>query len=113
MKSHSRQLKVFPQSNGPQQRWSMSVYLQAPRLRDRPGIKMYVEANLRVLNKSYPKNYKKNTVSGWLSAKYYECCQPVFMPWEDLKKGFINKKELEFEVEILNLSKAEGNILFS
>ncbi|KAK3434067.1 hypothetical protein EUGRSUZ_L00340 [Eucalyptus grandis] len=98
-------LKVFPQRNGAQEGKSLSVYLQAQGLP--PRIKMYVKAKLRVLNKNNPRNNQEKTVSGWLSAKNYNCGRSDFMPWGDLEKpngGFVNKKELAFAVEILVIS---------
>lgn len=68
---------------------------------------MYVKAKLWVLNKNDTSNNKEKTVSGWLSAKNYNCGRSDFMPWGDLEKpngGFVNKKELAFAVEILVIS---------
>lgn len=101
-------LKVFRRRNGAEQGKWLSVYLQAQGLR--PRIKMYVEAKLRVLNKTDTNNYKEETVSGWLSDKTCNCGRPKFMPWEDLEKpngGFVNEKELSFEVKILVISNVE------
>ncbi|KAK3434047.1 hypothetical protein EUGRSUZ_D01484 [Eucalyptus grandis] len=102
-----KKLKVFRQRNGAQQGKSLSVYLQAQGLR--PRIKMYVEAKLRVLNKNPTKN-KEKEVNGWLSDIYWNCGDREFMRWEDLEKsngGFVNKKELAFEVEILVISNVD------
>ncbi|XP_039167598.1 uncharacterized protein LOC104441521 [Eucalyptus grandis] len=98
-------LKVFPRHNGAQQGKSLSVYLEAQGLR--PRTKKYVEAILWVLNKKDTNNKKGKTVWGWLSDKKFDCGAKEFMPWKDLEKtdgGFVNKKELAFEVKILVIS---------
>ncbi|KAK3428374.1 hypothetical protein EUGRSUZ_F04412 [Eucalyptus grandis] len=78
----------------------LSVHLEAQGIS--PGKLLLVNAILRVLNTD-PKKFKEKEVKGWLRANNCTCVELKFMPWSDLKKGFIQGNELKFEVKILTV----------